>query len=75
MASPRQVIFLILVRIRLPAHERASVLSQSEGSHNSDVDTGRLANRARVGLQQVSTCLWHWLSVGDSYLTYSNSQR
>ena len=36
MASPRQVVFLILVRIRLPAHERASGRCQSGGSHNSD---------------------------------------
>jgi hypothetical protein len=42
-----QIIFLILVRIRLPAHERASGWSQSGGSHNSDLD--RLANRALVG--------------------------
>ena len=47
MASPRQVIFLILVRIRLPAHERTSGRSQSGGSHNSELD--RLANRAQVG--------------------------
>jgi hypothetical protein len=47
MASPRLVIFLILVRIRLPAHERTSGRSQSGGSHNSELD--RLANRAQVG--------------------------
>ncbi len=47
MASPRQVIFFILVRIRLQAHERASGRSQSGGSHNSELD--RLANRAQVG--------------------------
>ena len=47
MASPSQVIFLMLVCIRLPAHERARGRSQSGGSHNSDVD--RLANRAQVG--------------------------
>ncbi len=46
MASPRQVTCLILVRIHLQAHERASGRSQSGGSHNSDID--RLANRARV---------------------------
>jgi hypothetical protein len=48
MASPRQVIFLIIVRIRLPAHERARGLSQIQGSHNSDV-VDRLDNRAQVG--------------------------
>ena len=47
MASPRQVIFLILVRIRLLAHERTSGRSQSGGSHNTELD--RLANWAQVG--------------------------
>ncbi len=47
MVSPHQVIFLMLVRIRLPAHERASGRYQSGGSHYSDLDG--LANRARVG--------------------------
>ncbi len=47
MASPRKVISLILLRIRLPAHERTSGRSQSGGSHNSELD--RFDNRARVG--------------------------
>ncbi len=34
MESPSQVIFLMLVCIRLLAHERTSGLSQSGGSHN-----------------------------------------
>ena len=38
MASPRRAIFLILVRICLPAHERASGWPQSGGSHNSDAE-------------------------------------
>ena len=38
MASPRQFVFLILVRIRLPAHERASGWPQSGGSHISDLE-------------------------------------
>ena len=41
MASPRRVIFLILVRICLPAHERASGWPQSGGSHNSDAEICR----------------------------------
>ena len=40
MASPRHLVFLILVRIRLPAHERASgwpqTWAQSGRSHISD---------------------------------------
>ena len=36
MASPRRDIFLILVRIRFLAHERASGWPQSGGSHHSD---------------------------------------
>ena len=38
MASPRRVIFLILVCICLPAHERASGWPQSRSSHNSDAE-------------------------------------
>ncbi len=47
MASPSQGIFLILMHIRLPAHERASGRSQSGGIHISGLD--RLANWALAG--------------------------
>lgn len=72
MASPRQVIFLILVRIRLPAHERTSGRSQSGGSHNSELD--RLANRAQVGPAASEHLPQAVASVWDSYLTDSNCQ-
>ncbi len=67
MSSPRHVIFSILVRIRLPAHERASGWSQSGGSHNSDVD--RLANQARVG-PAASEHLHVALAVGRRQLSH-----
>ena len=38
MASPRQLVFLILVRICLPAHERASGWPQNGGSHILDLE-------------------------------------
>jgi hypothetical protein len=72
MASPRLVIFLILVRIRLPAHERTSGRSQSGGSHNSELD--RLANRAQVGPAASEHLPQAVASVWDSYLTDSNCQ-
>ena len=57
MASPRRVIFLILVRICLPAHERASGWPQSGGSHNSDAEICRSSAKWGVHIVHIENQL------------------